>query len=145
MTLQIRTGGVSKAVQSAYVMSGGTLKRVVEIKAMVGGALKSLAIFAGPLSVVSTNVNNGGAAAFGSTTNLSQATVTGGVAPYTYARVLLSDPSGVDPDIDTPLAAGTTFTRDTLNEGACTFRVTVTDALGTVATDDFTATWINLS
>lgn len=142
MTLQIRQAGVWKEVQAAYVMTGGTLKRVVEIKGMAGGVLRSLAIFAPPLTVAispsfASAVGNSGTL----TTNAVTASPTGGQGPFTYAWSVVSY-EGTLPVVNSPATATTTFRQSGLSleeDNDCTFRVTVTDSLGTTATANVSA------
>jgi hypothetical protein len=77
--------------------------------------------------------NSGSAANI--TTALTVATPSGGVSPYTYSWVQ----TGVSPytwTIGSPSAASTSFTCSSLGPGVtadATFRVTVTDAVGSTA------------
>jgi hypothetical protein len=87
-----------------------------------------------------TGYGNSGASA-NITTGLVVATPEGGVSPFTYAWAQ-DTTSPYTWTIGTPTAASTSFTCQSLgvgNTAEATFKVTITDAAGTVATDTVTA------
>lgn len=136
--------GAWRSIGRGEVLVGGQWRRVTRAESYVDGQWRQTAVFVPPLSVSApdaygppgpgnTPVNN--------TSYAVTATPVGGLAPYTYAWTILSGGA----TILTPNSATTQF-RQILPASSIrysTARVTVTDAAGTVATDDIAITLEN--
>ena len=135
-------GGTLRRVINMKVKELGVLRNLKTMKVMDGGSLRLVANFVQNMSVTITG-NASNLPNYGNDTGLCTANVTGGLAPYSYAWTEDSDPDGINATISSPTNAVTKFTRTTSNDGLSIFRVTVTDALGTTATDTIPATWVS--
>jgi len=128
--------GSMREIVKASIMDGGVLRSLKTIKVMDGGTLRKVASFIQPLVVSAGNTGNN--PSWGETTRAAVANVTGGLAPFTYAWTILTGSA----TINSPTSASTTFTKPGFTDGEqITARVTVTDAQGSTAHDDITATW----
>lgn len=135
--LRVMHNGALRDVINLKVKDLGILRNLKTLKVMDGGSLRLVANFVQEMSVVATSP----AIDAGDTKGPLEANVTGGLAPYTYAWTEVSDPDGINATINSPTSASTTVTRTGALTGGATFRVTVTDALGTVASDDIPISW----
>lgn len=142
--MRVRVGGAWKEVASARVYVGGAWRTLVEARAYVSSAWETIANFVPDLTVsVSPPGASGSTSGAGAvTTNSVTATPSGGKGPYTYAwtRIL-----GNASTVTSPASATTTFQRfmPPGEEAAETWRVTVTDNLGTAASADIIASFIS--
>lgn len=142
--LKLRVAGLLKTAQTFYVVNGGVLRRAKTKKVMQGGFLR-VVNFTAPLTVA---ISPASFDKIGSTSTLSTsthtATPTGGLAPYTYAWTVVSFDGSPSPTISAPTSAATVFTQTNLaleQIVTATFRVTVTDSLGTTAQSNVTGTF----
>ena len=143
--MRVNIGGVWKDVSAIKVNVAGTWRTVTRLRTNIAGTWKEAGTFIPPLSVT---VNND--APFGRTfgtnpvTTLTTTTLTpsGGLAPFTYSWVRQSGSGSPT----TPALASTNFTETVADYDTKTgvFRGTVTDALGSTAYVDVTATFTNL-
>lgn len=136
--LRVMHNGVLRDVINLKTKELGVLRNLKTLKVMDGGSLRLVANFVQAMSVVATKP----AVDPGDTKGPLVANVTGGLAPYSYSWTVVAD-DGVNPAISSPTSSSTTVTRTGALEGGATFRVTVTDALGTVASDDIPISWFS--
>lgn len=139
--MRVRNDGAWREVTAGRVRIGGEWKRLTSARAYVGGAWEDVAVFLPPLSLTispptaSAAIVGPGTATTGSVT----ATPAGGQTPITYSWTRLSGVGAA-----TNSTSATTAFSQFLNTGddvSGTFRCTATDAFGTTATADITATF----
>lgn len=140
--MDVRVGGAWESPDRAEAYKDGAWRTLQYGEAYYSGAWRQIATFVPALSVAISPTT---ASATGSTvtTNSVTATPTGGLGPFTYAWTLVSNSGVTSPAITSPSTAATRFTGSPTDghSGTATFRCTVTDSLGTVATADVEATW----
>lgn len=142
-TFKALNSGTLRTITRAWVKQAGVLRRLKTAKVMDGGSLRTVGIFADPLTATVSGSASGTASGFSAatiTTSSVTALPSGGQGPYTYAWAYLS---GDTATILSPTQATTAFQRSA-NPGETlegTFRCTVTDAYGSTATADATATF----
>lgn len=144
MPLYARISGQNRQIARLRAMRNFVLSDVAILKNMTGGVIKVVFTSTGSLSVTAPNVTNPPGSG-DNETDICQTTVTGGVAPYSYAWTHLG---GSAPNITilSPTASGTRFESIGWSTGqTANFRVTVTDFVGTIATKDVTARWNSAS
>ena len=135
--MKVRDGGAWRDIDSGKAYIDGAWRDLTEAKAYIAGAWETIATFIPPLSAsiggigASAIISGGGLA----TTNSVTATPTGGRAPYSYSWALLT---GTGVTATAPTSATTAFRRTMLpeDEDNGSWRVTITDDLGTTATAD---------
>lgn len=137
-------GGVLRRVINMKVKELGVLRNLKTLKVMDGGTLRLAGVFVQEMSV-RVNPVTASDLSGGDTTNSVTAIVSGGLAPFSYSWVRTANPNGLNPVANSPTSASTTFTRTVSNPGDATFRVTVTDALGSTDTADVSCTWQTLT
>lgn len=132
--MKIRAGSQWREILTGKAYINGAWRTLAIGKAYVGGAWRDIADFVAPLSLEITPSFGAWTGTSTVTTGAHTATPTGGLAPFTYAWVKLS---GDAISITSPTHAVTTFSGN-VDSGDLTavFRCTVTDSLGTTATDD---------
>lgn len=145
--MRVRLNSAWKEVTGGRIRVGTSWKNLTRAIVYVGGAWKDADVFTPPLSVSANDVF---AAGFTSTltTNTATASVTGGIAPYTYAWALVANGGGTVSTANSPSAISTTFTKTGVPAGTDytdTWKVTVTDSLGSTAEDTISATFSNVS
>lgn len=144
MTLRVMEGGNLRTITSLTVKQAGVLRSIRTVKVMDGGVLRTVATFADPLTVEASPASVSGTQASASAilvnTDLTTATPSGGLAPFSYSWAKVSG-VGV---ANSPAMASTNFGA-TISPGTQTgiFRITVTDSTGQTATDDVIATFTN--
>lgn len=129
--LKIRVGGVTKTVPSIKVMLGGALRTVRRITFKDKGVLRVVTFTPTLSASASPPTATGGAFGGSASTGACTAIASGGLGPFSYAWALLSYTTPAPPSADAPATATTTFTGQV--GGNATFRVTVTDSLGSTA------------
>lgn len=151
MTFQVLDAGTLRTISAGQVKVAGVMRPLRFIKAMDGGSLRTVATFIQPLTVSANDAGGNGDGTEGttvSTTIASTATPSGGLGPFTYAWTLIANGGGDASYANTPSAASTTFNKGNVPASqiyADTWRVTVTDSLGSTATADITVTFRNIS
>ncbi len=129
-------------IRRAEAYIGGQWRRLTRAEAYIGGQWRQIAIFALPLTVsVPAVVGSRRSSTTISVIGTASATPPGGIAPYTYATVLLSGSMTVS----SAATANPQFSKALApeQEATATARLTCTDAVGTTATADFNVTLRN--
>ncbi len=153
--LVIRNGSnVAKTVTALLVRNGSNVQKTVtetfdrdtnnvsELFFNPSGSA-SLAVEADPTSVWGSSRGSGTV-----TTHSTEASATGGAAPYTYAWTLISYDNVIAPTADSPSSAITTFTQTGVGSAevyTSTFRVTATDSAANTATTDIIANYADIT
>lgn len=146
MTMRVRLGGAWKEIVGGRVFANGAWRVLKTIKVFADDEWRDVAGFStGPLSVTisPTFVEKRGSNST-LTTVIATAIPTGGITPYTYSWVRTAGTKGV---ANNPTSAVTTFTATGMavdEYSTNTFRVTVTDAVGTTATKTMTVIFYRL-
>lgn len=145
MKIAVHSGGVTRTVAAMHVRVGGTTRAVARAWLRDNGALKQFFASMDSQSGGSTNSPSGitvsptGATGFANSAGTTMArsntvtvTVTGGVAPYTFAWTYVS---GDVVTCNAPTAAATTFsaTLSASESRYAEWKCRVTDAAGVVA------------
>lgn len=139
-------GGVSRTITRVRIRDEtGTLRTIKRVRGRdASGTLRTyMDALAVVISPATADGYVAGTVTQDVTTGSVLASVTGGTAPYTYAWAQTGTPSPYTWTIGTAAAASTTFTATALPVGVVAtqvFRVTVTDAAGTVVLWDVFAT-----
>lgn len=150
MTFRILDAGTLRTISSGQVKVAGVMRPLRFIKVMDGGSLRTVATFVAPLSASTSDTSGFGNGTEGATviTSTASAVVSGGLAPFTYAWALLTNGGGTASTATAPASATTAFSKSGMPGEAFyqdTWRVTVTDSLGSTATADLTATFVNVN
>ena len=138
--MKINTGSAFKTISAIKVQTGTGLKSVTRAKVNVGGVLKNAGTFytlpSLSLSTSSVTVSRPNPTV---QSEIITATVSGGIAPFTYAWTRLTG-SGY---AVSPTSASSRLANDFLDYGTTTgtFRCTVTDALSNTAYADVSASF----
>ena len=123
-------------------MHFGQLRTVKTLKVMDNGSLRLVGNFYGDVvASISPSSAYGTSTGGLATTDSVTASASGGLFPYTYSWALVSHDNPGTPVAFSPSSATTTFRG--LPDGTATFRVTVTDSLGSQATADVLAFFVN--
>lgn len=134
-SLNVRSGGVWKAVVQPYVRNGGVWKPLVNMFVRSGGVWKL--VWTGfTTSLSPTTLTQSGPSYSSVTTGTCTVTVTGGVGPFTYAWTIVSGDPSFTPN--SPTSASTTFTGTTTDPGVPTFatyKCVVTDTATGLTSD----------
>jgi hypothetical protein len=144
--VRVRADGAWRTVRSGRIRINNAWRQLTRAFVFQNGAWRQSAVFVEPLTLsVSPATANGGIIVPGTvTTGSVTATPTGGLAPFTYAWARISgDPAAAN----APTNATTSFSlflNDPVNAEAV-FRCTVTDALGSTAAADVTASFQGFS
>lgn len=125
-------------------MHFGQLRTVKTLKVMDNGNLRLVGNFYGDVvASISPSSAYGTSTGGLATTNSVTVSASGGLFPYTYSWALISHGNPGTPFAVNPTSAATAFMG--LPDGRATFRVTVTDSLGSQATADVLASFVNIS
>lgn len=125
-------------------MHFGTLRTVKTLKVMDNGNLRLVGNFySDVVASISPSSAYGTSTGGLATTNSVTASASGGLFPYTYSWALISHDNPGTPVAVSPTTATTSFRG--LPDGTATFRVTVTDSLGSRATANVLASFANIS
>jgi hypothetical protein len=140
--VRVRADGAWRTVRSGRIRINNAWRQLTRAAVYHDGAWRQSAVFVEPLTLAAAPpFTDGiiivpGTAATGNVT----ATPSGGLAPFTYAWTRIS---GAEASISNPANATTSFSLFMATPGdlSTVFRCTVTDALGSTATADATATF----
>lgn len=143
MAVQVATAGGMRTLLRLRVMHFGALRTVRTLKVMVGGTLRLVGNFYDDVSVSISGTPYGTSTGGIATTNSVSALATGGLFPYTFSWALVSHDNPGTPFPVNPTAATTAFRG--FPDGTATFRLTVTDSLGTQGTATVDAYFANVS
>lgn len=144
MPVRIMTSGGLRTIQRLRVMHFGQLRTVKTLKVMDNGSLRLVGNFySDVVASISPSSAYGTSTGGLATTNSVTASASGGLFPYTYSWSRISNDNPGTPFAVNPSLATTTFRG--MPDGKATFRVTVTDSLGTQATADVVASFVNIS
>lgn len=125
-------------------MHFGQLRTIKTLKVMDNGTLRLVGNFYGDVvASISPSYASGTSTGGLATTNSVTASASGGLFPYTYSWALISHDNPGTPVAVSPTSASTRFRG--LTDGTATFRVTVTDSLGTQGTADVMASFANIN
>ena len=145
--MDVRKSSAWHEVETAEAYKNGAWRPLKYGEAYYSGSWRTIITFvpAMTLAISPSSALASSTSARMSTAANSVATPTGGQAPYTYAWTLLSSDDLSSIVITSPSSSSTKFTATVTTgagtSGTATFRCTCTDALGTTATDDVTATF----
>lgn len=148
--MKTRVSGASVTITAGKAKVAGVLRTLKTVKVMDGGSLRLVATLVPDLTASAIPLLTTGTAFSNSavtiTSSASQASPNGGSGPYSYAWSFVSSTGGSSPTILSPSVASTTFQLSGVSNGQtfdCVFRCTITDAFGTTATVDVTASFAN--
>ena len=148
MDVRIAGAWVSPTTAEAYVSGQWRALRYGE--AYYNGQWRQIVSFVQTLTLsLSPDPLGKGAQADTMTTAACTATPTGGLGPFTYAWTTVSSSGLSGVAINSPSASPTTFTATVTggegSTGTAVFRCTVTDSLGSTATDTVTVSFTHIS
>lgn len=143
MAVQVATAGGMRTLLRLRVQHFGALRTVRQLKVMDGGTLKLVGNFYDDVSVSISGIPYGTSTGGIVTTSRVSALATGGLFPYTFSWALVSHDNPGTPFPVNPTAATTAFRG--FPDGTATFRVTVTDSLGTQGTATVDIYFANMS
>lgn len=138
--------GAWRQLARGEVFIGGAWRTLRSSETYKNGAWVQSASFVTPLMVIANDVTRGGfysTSATRTVSGTSSALPSGGIAPYSYSWVILSGPATVGSPSTASTSITATIAAETQVTGAA--RVTVTDAVGTVANADITYSLSNYS
>lgn len=148
--IRVRSFDSAKPVVAVSFRNAGGLRDVFAVSVRRTDGLKRAFTQSGTLAVVASPASVSGFAASDFpatiTLNITQASPSGGAAPYTYAWTKLSDDGGTW-SIQNATSQATRFVCANVGPGidySATFRCTVTDSVGGTGTVDVLANVTNL-
>lgn len=142
--LRILDAGTWREITRLHVRQAGVWRTLKTLKVMNGGVWRTVGVFADPFSVTVsplalyssfTRTETGLSPPETLTSDLATAVPAGGLPPYSYSWAHLS---GDTFTVSHPTNAGTYFSHLFTSYGtrAGTYRITVTDSVGSTATAD---------
>ena len=140
MTIKVRVGGALKTVSSIRLRVSGALRSVVSVRVM-SGDLKTVYAVSNPVASITPNPAHKSSIT-SPVTYKPVCIVTGGALPISYSWTLLASDNGTpsisggetsSPTLSAALSSGETAT--------CTYRCSITDALGSAASADVQITF----
>lgn len=150
MTQEAHIGGAWRTVQAGDAYIFGAWRRLLYAEAYIGGNWETIATYTTPMSVSFTPPFAAGSAASGSpvtvVTNTVTGVVTGGLGPFSYAWSLVSSSGGETSTASSPAFASSFFSKPSVASGEVwgdTFRLTVTDSIGSTASGDLAVSFSN--
>lgn len=151
MTQEAYIGGAWREVSYGEVYLFGAWRRLLYGEAYIGGNWVNIAAYTSPLTVTitpaSTNGSSGDNSPVSVVTPNVTASVSGGLAPYTYAWTNVVNGGGTASSAIQPTMATTAFIKPSVPAATGytdTLRVTVTDSLGRTGTADISVDFVNV-
>lgn len=144
MSIRVQDSGTLRTLTGMQVKQSGITREIRTVRVQDGGTLRTVAVFAEDLAINALGTEVAGASSSLTTTTPAAANVSGGLSPFTYSWVRLTNGGGNGSTASSPTNASTNFTKTGLlpgNEFSDTWQVTVTDSTGATVSDTVSVTF----